>query len=305
MGSERPALKDYYVASSVDEALAYLSAYRGEAQLMGGGTLLMPRVHRGEIPISRLVDISRICSTRRIIVDGNHLYIGATASFSTLVKNTPIREQAPIVHDAASRMGTPPVRRLATLGGNIISAVGNAHALVALITLGAEVEITNLTGSQWLPVASLSARHGVSRVDSTTEAITSVRVSRLWPGRGSALQGLNLRETGGRDLLILGLDLALHEDGETVHRSAAVMGAVGTLPTRLEAAEAALVGASVHDRATLQAFVTPFAEAAHAALEDPLRGAEERVFGLAEDVFHRAVHIALGRSGIDSDHDGA
>jgi len=40
----------------------------------------------------------------------------------------------------------------------------------------AEARIVNLTGSQWLPVASLFHRSGVCRIDSTRELIASYRI---------------------------------------------------------------------------------------------------------------------------------
>jgi CO/xanthine dehydrogenase FAD-binding subunit len=290
-------LKEYYVATSVQDALAYLSAHRGESRLLGGGTLLMPWVQSGESPASRLVDISRICSIRRISRNDGYLQIGGTTTFAVLVASDLVRQLTPALFDAARRMGTPPIRHLATLGGNIISAVGHAQGLVALMALGAEVEITNLTGAQWLPMSALLARPGLSRVDSTAEVITSVRVPGMVAGQGSALAGLNPQDAPARDVLVLALALTLHEDGETVAQAVAVMGAAGALPVRMNAAEAVVVGTSIHSDSSRETFGYLLAEAAHATLEEPLRGAEQEVIDLADEVFRRAARIALNHDG--------
>ena len=154
----RPALRDYYVAASVEDALSYLSAHHGEAQLLGGGTLLMPLVQRGQSMATRLVDISGIGSLRRIVAKDDYIRIGGAATLAVILESKVVRFQAPLLYEAAAAMGTPQVRHLATLAGNLVSAEGNAECLVALVALEADAEITNLTGNQWLPVSTLLAR---------------------------------------------------------------------------------------------------------------------------------------------------
>jgi organic radical activating enzyme len=182
------ALKGYYMASSVEGALAYLATHRGKAQLVAGGTELMPFVLRGECRISYLVDISRIRAMKRLSQDSQDLQIGGATTMSTLLESDLVRLHAPLLYESARHLGTPKVRHLATVAGNVVSAEGNADCAVALLALDAETEITNLTGAQWLPLASLFVRPGVSRVNSTSEIMTSLRFHILSSGQGEALE---------------------------------------------------------------------------------------------------------------------
>ncbi|MBM3189024.1 MAG: hypothetical protein FJZ90_09925, partial [Chloroflexi bacterium] len=148
-------LEEYYVASSVQEALAYLRAHHGEAQVIAGGTALMPQVQRGECTARRLVDISRIHAMKSITAHDGYLIVGGAVTFAALLASELVRQKAPLLHQAAMLVGTPQVRHLATLAGNVIWGDGAAEGAVALVALDSEVEITNFTGAQWLRVESV------------------------------------------------------------------------------------------------------------------------------------------------------
>ena len=172
----KPHLADYFMASSIEEALAYLMAHHGKAQLVAGGTLLMPQMQRGECIARQLVDISRVSAMKRVTMDGDRLVIGGAVTLASLADSDLVRAHAPLLYQAARAIATPKVRYLATLAGNVIAAEGSAQGALALVALDAEAQITNTTGSQWLPVESLFVRAGLSRVDSTSEIATLIRV---------------------------------------------------------------------------------------------------------------------------------
>jgi hypothetical protein len=65
----------------------------------------------------------------------------------------------------------------------------------------------------------------------------------------------------------------------------------------MNAAEAVVVGTSIHSDSSRETFGYLLAEAAHATLEEPLRGAEQEVIDLADEVFRRAARIALNHDG--------
>jgi carbon-monoxide dehydrogenase medium subunit len=195
-------------------------------------------------------------------------------------------------------MGTPQVRHLATLAGNVISAEGNAEGLVALLALGADAEITNLTGAQWLPVATLLARSGVSRVDSSAEIVTLFRVRPLEPGQGSALErAVPLTPAGatwpGRAPLVLAAALTLGE-GDVIVNSAWVLGVAGDLPVRLAAVERELAGAEALAPATRKSLAAALSDQAGSrpAVERVGNGAAQEIRRLGLRAFDRAIKMA-------------
>jgi aerobic carbon-monoxide dehydrogenase medium subunit len=240
---KKRVLRAYYFASSVQEALAYLMAHQGEAQLIAGGTYLMPEVQRGCCGATQLVDISRIGALKRIELEDGRMVLGGATTFARLLSCEQVAASAPLIHRAAELMGTPAVRHLATLGGNVASAQANAEGGVALVALDAEAEITNITGSQWLPVESLFVRPGLSRINSSSEIITSLRFHAHAPGHGVALERIEVASCQERSPLVLALIVGLGPDRRAIAWASVVVGVAGRMPTHLLAAEKALRGA--------------------------------------------------------------
>ncbi len=225
-----PPLKRYFVAASVEEALAYLSAHRGEAQVVGGGTSLMPVVLRGESVARHLVDVSRIASLRRIRVERAYLILGGSVTLAQLLRSETALGALPVLGEMLSSTGTPRLRELSTLAGNIVSARGNNSVSTTLIALNSEAEIANLTGSQWLPVRSLLVRPGSCRVDSMSEVLVSLRIPILEPGSGAALTVANGGAAGSETPAVAAAALGFDGARNLVSSLCLVTGVPGSLP---------------------------------------------------------------------------
>ena len=254
LASPRPALEESFVASSVQEALAYLSAHHGRAQVVGGGTLVMPQVQRGELTATRLVDVSRIRSMRSIQALNQHVVMGGAVTFARVLNSEVARGVSPLVCQAARLMGTPQVRHLATVAGNIVSASGPAEGAVALVALDAEAQITNFTGDQWIPAESLFVRCGVSRVDSMSEIVTSLRFPATRPGQGAAMARISPPAIDGRAPIVVALILDLSSDRLAVSWTSVVIGSTNMTPKHQSDIEEAVQGVGVADERAPGAF---------------------------------------------------
>lgn len=294
LDSTRRALHDYYLASSVQEALAYLIAHHGEAQLVGGGTALMPQVQRGECLATRLVDVSGIQALRGADLKGESLIIGGAATFERLLQSDVVRRTSPLLHEAAQSVGTPELRHLATLAGNVVTAEGNAQGSVALLALGAQAEITNVTGAQWLALESLFVRPGVSRVDSMSEIVTSFRLPAMMPGQGSALECLPSPARYARSPLVLALAICLEEHGQAIEWASVAIGSAQAVPSHLPDVDQALSGLPVDDPRSRQTFVSLIDEQSSedGALEGFTASLSDAIPPLAARAFQRAVESA-------------
>ena len=205
--TREPPLKQYFFASSVEEAVAYLSAHRGEAQVVGGGTSLLPVVLKGTSVSSRMVDVSRIRSLKRIRSEGGYLVLGGAVTLAQVLRADTATVGHPILRDMAMSADTPRMRELATLAGSIVSAQGNSSVTTALSALNAEAEIANLTGSQWLPVRSLLVRPGSCRVNSMSEILVSLRIRLPEPGAGASLVRGSSASGVGEDSSVIAVSL--------------------------------------------------------------------------------------------------
>ena len=83
-------------------------------------------------------------------------------------------------------MGSPQIRQVGTVVGNLVNAQPAADAAVALVALGAVVDVRLGQGQRQESVESLYAGVGRSRIDSTREIVTGVRFPATEPGQATA-----------------------------------------------------------------------------------------------------------------------
>ncbi len=108
----------YHRPSSVRDALAAL-AEKGTRPI-GGGTDLLPCIDDGLVQLSRVVDIRDLPGASEIALraDGS-ARIGAGARLADVAAHAGLREAFPLLTDAAASVGTPALRQMGTIGGNL------------------------------------------------------------------------------------------------------------------------------------------------------------------------------------------
>jgi carbon-monoxide dehydrogenase medium subunit len=235
-------VEDYVMASSTEEALATLASLRGGGRAMAGGTDLMLQLTRAERSVACLVDITRIPGLDEIRVEDSHLVIGATSTHGSIERSALVREHAPALAEACSKVGSPQIRNVGTLAGNVVNAQPAADGSIALLALDAEAEIANLTGRQWVPVSSLFVSPGVSRVDASAELITGFRVRTRVPLEASAFERLARRKAVALPLINVAARVLLDADGGHVREARLAVGPVAPTPFRAVQTEAFLAG---------------------------------------------------------------
>jgi xanthine dehydrogenase YagS FAD-binding subunit len=108
----------YHPARSLEDAAEQL----GEpgAMALGGGTDLLVLLEDGLARPERLVDLRRIPGARGIerLADGT-IRIGAAARIDDLARSELVRRTVPALAEACQAVGTPALRAMGTLGGNL------------------------------------------------------------------------------------------------------------------------------------------------------------------------------------------
>ena len=155
--------EDYVSPSSIEEALATLASLRGKGRVIAGDTDLVIHLQRQQRILECLVDITSIPGLDEIHEENSHVVVGAAVTFSQIEASSTIRDGASVLAEAASQVGSPQIRNVGTLAGNVVNAQPAADGSIALLALDAEAEIANLTGRQWVPVATLFVSPGISR----------------------------------------------------------------------------------------------------------------------------------------------
>jgi xanthine dehydrogenase YagS FAD-binding subunit len=110
---------EYVSPSTVKEALGLLSANRGDAEILAGGTDLLALMKDYVVTPKRLVNIKQLPGMHSISAEGGGARIGALVTLDRLHEAAQIRRDYPALAECVSDAASPQIRNMATLGGNL------------------------------------------------------------------------------------------------------------------------------------------------------------------------------------------
>ena len=110
---------DYVRPADADDASVRL---RDGARAMGGGTDVLPQLDRGILPADAVVDL-RALGLSGIAHAGDGVRIGATTSVADVERDAGIGDRFAGLRDAARAVGSPQLREMGTVGGNLCQQV--------------------------------------------------------------------------------------------------------------------------------------------------------------------------------------
>ncbi len=288
--------EEYLVPTSLEEALAMLKERQGQARVIAGGTDLIIQLKKKEVTARCLVDVTNLDELKGIELEDGFIRIGACVTHQELASSSLIRERAAALAEGASQVGSPQIRNMGTVGGNIVNAQPAADTVVPLMALEAEVEVATATGTRWEPLGGLCIGPGQCTVDSTAEILTTVRFRALDPNQGSAFERLAKRKALSLPILNAAAVVTLNDGGDTFQEVRLAVGPIGPTPARALSAEEALRGAAVEAQAIAAAMELAAQEAQPRS--NPLRGSQEyrqeMVKVLLRRSIERAVQVARG-----------
>ena len=217
------------------------------AQMLAGGTDLLVRLRaaqaKGDHGPGTLVRLDGIDALRGVErTPGGCLRLGAACTHTELLAHPLLRAELPELAAALAELGSPPIRNMGTLGGNICTASPAGDTLPPLMALGAEVELASAAGTRRMALADFITGPGRTRLEPG-----EVLAAALVPPRPD-FQVRHFEKVGRRSALavaVVSLAALLRLEGGRVSRVAEARlawGSVGPTVWRCPEAEAALVG---------------------------------------------------------------
>ncbi len=116
---------EYIQATSVEDAVYWLSHYGEKAKIIAGGTdllgLVKDRIRGSKMPLPEaLVDIKKIPNIATMKYDAKEgLRIGACATLRMIESSPFVREHYPVLAQAAGEVATNQIKNVGTIGGNL------------------------------------------------------------------------------------------------------------------------------------------------------------------------------------------
>ncbi len=281
----------YLAPPSAKEAACLLADQGPEAVPVAGGTDLYPNMKRRLVEPKVLVGLRAIGGLRDLSGSGEKgVEIGGLCTLNELSKNELLRAAYPSLALAAGLVSSPPLRNMATIGGNLCIdtrcnyynqsyewreaidfcmkkqgetcwvapgsrrcwAISSSDTAPVFIALGAEVALVSPEGERRIPVRDLYRHDGIDFVTKHREEIlTRIHLPPMDGIRGTYLK---LRRRGSIDFPILGVAAALKfaSDG-SILLARIVLTAVESAPVEATEAEEFLLGRKLNPEVVQEA----------------------------------------------------
>ena len=224
----------YHSPTTLDDAATLLSE-EGRTVIAGGTDLLVnPRYMVG---VGEVVDIRKL-GLDYISEENGWLHIGAGVTMRSVAKHATVQALADgILARGAAVCGSPNIRNMATLAGNVASALPSADTPPALLALDAQVVLVGKQGERVVPLDKFFV--GPARSVRERELIRELRI----PLRSNDMRGgfYKIGRTAEDISMVNAATTLVIRDG-VITTARLVMGAVAPTPLRILPAEEALLG---------------------------------------------------------------
>ncbi len=146
---------DYKTPSTIEEAIELLWRADGKTKIIAGGTDLVIGLRSGDHTPQLIIDVTRIEELHKIEEKNGAISIGAAATHSEIASSSIIKKYGKVLSDAASEIGSPQIRNIGTIGGNIINASPAGDTVPPLMVLNAMGKVVSREGEKEIPLPQL------------------------------------------------------------------------------------------------------------------------------------------------------
>ncbi|MHC5111214.1 MAG: FAD binding domain-containing protein [Planctomycetota bacterium] len=260
---------ELHEARTMDEAFALMDRLEG-ARLLAGGTDLLVDLKARRAGAGALISIKRIDSLKGVAQRDGNLHIGALTTITELNATPIVRDRFPAIFDATRKMAAPQIRNVATVGGNVVSAVPCADLPPVFLVMNASAIVQSSESERRIPLESFFRNVRQTSL-ATNEMLTAIVVPAPPEGSGAAYARFALREGNAIAVAAVAAGLEINGKGDVASARVA-LGAVSPTPVLVSDTEELLVGKRLDE--TLCAQVAESARNACDPISD-VRGTKE------------------------------
>ncbi len=232
---------DYHEPRSVDEAIRLLDEIGKEASVLAGGTDLLVNMKMGKTAPKHVVSLSRIEDLKGVKREQGHLTLGACVTAGELKEQEEIKAEFNGLCQSAGSLGSPLIRNLATVGGNIVTARPAADLPPSLMAYGASIVLKKEKGERIIPLGEFFKGPGQTIIE-PEEILCAVTLNEPPPYSGGGYVKLGVRKALEISLVNVAAFMTLDGPNGPVKEARIVLGAVAPVPMRSPSAEAVLMG---------------------------------------------------------------
>jgi xanthine dehydrogenase small subunit len=267
----------FFRPDRLEEAVAFKAANPATVIIAGGTEVGALRNTQGLEPTD-LLSLAGLGSLARIEREADVLSIGAGVTWAELEAFA--RGGLPVIAEMTRRFGSPQIRSVATLVGNIAHGAPVADSLCLLMIAGAELELTGAHGTRRIAIDAFY--RGAKRTNlGADEIITRVLIPLPLPAHDELLRLYKVSKRKEMDVSTFRAAIRVVGRGDAIERAAIAYAGVGPTVRRLRDTEAFLKGKPFSEETFRAAGRRARAEVE--PISDP-RGSREFKLQLAENI---------------------
>jgi carbon-monoxide dehydrogenase medium subunit len=237
-----PSRFGYEAPKTLEEAIAILDKYAGEAKVLSGGQSLIPVIKLRFAAPEMLVDINGIpgLNYNRVDPDGS-IHIGALCRHEDLENNELMEKHAPTIAAAAPLVSDPIVRTRGTFVGSVCHADPQGDWAATMTAMGGHIVAQGPNGTREIAMKDFvigpfqnTLAHNEIAIEAVIPAPKGVRVGNY----------LKLERRVG-DFATASVAVSLEMNGETVVGAGIALASVGGRTIDASAAAQSLVGKKI------------------------------------------------------------
>lgn len=229
---------EYLHPTTVKEAVSLIAQHKGKARVIAGGQSLIPMLRGNLINPAYLIDLEGIPELGRIQMVNGGIRIGAMATHLAVATTPAVKQRAAIVAEAEAILGSPAVRNLGTIGGNLCHNEMGADPPPPLLALGATAVVASSKGERKIPIENFF-KGFLETMLGEDELLVYIDIPAQPSGMASAYIKYRIRSV---DRAMVGVAVALDMQGGTCREARVALGGVSPVPIRSRGAEATLKG---------------------------------------------------------------
>jgi CO/xanthine dehydrogenase FAD-binding subunit len=209
-------------------------------KLLAGGTDLVLDLKRNKVNCDSIVSLRKILELKKIVENENEIYIGSMVTFENLIENNIIKKCCNLFLNCSKTMGSPQIRNVATIGGNIANAGSAADIIPCIISLGGTLLIDSEKGIRRVSCEKYFKNYEQEKLKEE-EILTQIIIPKTQ--NISGYYKLGKRNSLAIARVSAAVNLEIEEN--IIADIAICLGAVGRYPFRVEDLEQASIGKNI------------------------------------------------------------
>ncbi len=235
----------YHKATTVQEALHFLSQYGEEGKIIAGGQSLLILMRQGLVAPEHVIDIKGVRELDYIRFDEKEgLFLGATTTHRSIEKSPLLKEKYEVLVQMERKLATIQTRNWGTIGGNLCHADPAGDPAPVLIALGAGLKLGKEGGERKVSLEEFSVDY-YETVLEEDEMLLEIQVP-IPPARTATVYEKFTIIDSDMAIVSVAASITAGDDG-SCKGARVVLGGAAPVPMRARKAEELLVGEKLKD----------------------------------------------------------